>query len=1192
MDMQVLGARAAGLPNGDYLLGDELDATSGQIYLTGTQAIARLLLDQARSDAARGLKTAGFASGYRGSPLGGVDQQLWSVAERLKAHRIEFLPAINEELAATAVLGTQRVEADPRREVEAVFGLWYSKGPGVDRAGDALRHGNAYGSSAHGGVIAVIGDDHGCVSSSMSAQSDFSLMAWGLPIVNPANVAEMLSFGRYGWALSRFSGAWVALKAITETVESGTTVDLDELHGDWSAPLDYQGPQGGLHMRWPDLPSLAIEARLAAKLAAARYFAARRSIDRSICESAQAKVGIVTCGKAHLDLMEVFRRLGISLGELDAAGVRIYKVGLSFPLEMGRIDQFVSGLREVLVVEEKGPVVEGQIKEHLYNRGAGGADVRPEAAGDRPGAAGDRPRAAGDRPIVIGKTDAQGAPLISALGELRPSRLLPIVAEWLAHHVPQLDRRELVVDFVAPPVLSNIADATRRMPYFCPGCPHNTSTRLPEGSSAHSGIGCHVMATWMERSTEGLIQMGGEGVDWVAQSRFTATPHIFQNLGDGTYYHSGMLAIRQATAAGATMTYKILYNDAVAMTGGQPIDGPLSVAQVARQVEAEGVSRLAIVSDDIGKYRGGEHRFPPGTSFHDRHELDAVQRQLREIPGVTVLIYDQTCAAQKRRLRKRGVLADPARRLFIHPEICEGCGDCGRASNCIALLPLETPAGRKRRVDQWACNKDYSCLDAECPSFVSVIGAQPRRAIGTKVTPEELAAEVAALPLPNVDFADAPWDLLIAGVGGTGVVTLGALVAMAAHLDGHSASTLDFAGFAQKGGAVLTFVRLAAHPSLLNQARIDTQQADVLLACDLVVGASQESLQAVRHERTRILANLHEVPNDSFVRNPDATLHAAGLRDKLRFAAGDRFIETFDAQSLAQHFLGDTMGANMVALGFAWQKGCVPVSLAALERSIELNDTEVAMNRAALGIGRLAAAAPEFVAAALAPELAPAQTLEELVAAQCERLVAYQGRGLAERYRARVEQVRSAELRVAGTARDEGGALAHDFALTRAFATQYARLLALKDEYEVARLLSGDTLRTALRAEFEGEPGSDYRLRFHFSLPPLPGMGGKRGPKLNVGQWALPLLAGAARLRRVRGTWIDPLRFSARHRAQRRVAEDYAAAIIGRLAALSIEDLPEVAAMASDAARIRGFGAVRERSVAALGGAQGLSAAV
>ncbi len=1171
MDMQVPGARTAGLPNGDYRLGDELDAVSGQIYLTGTQAIARLLLDQARSDAARGLNTAGFASGYRGSPLGGVDQQLWSVAERLQAHRIEFLPAINEELAATAVLGTQRVEADPKRQVDAVFGLWYGKGPGVDRAGDALRHGNAYGSSAHGGVIAVIGDDHGCVSSSMSAQSDFSLMAWGLPIVNPANVAEMLSFGRYGWALSRFSGAWVALKAITETVESGSTVDLDELDGDWSTPLDYQQPAGGLHMRWPDLPSLAIEARLAAKLAAARYFAARRSIDRSICASPQAKVGIVTCGKSHLDLMEVFRRLGISLAELDAAGVRIYKVGLSFPLEMGRIDQFVSGLREVLVVEEKGPVVEGQIKEHLYNRGAG---------------------VAGGRPTVIGKTDADGAPLITGLGELRPSRLLPIVAEWLAHHVPQLDRREHVVDFVAPPVLSNIADATRRMPYFCPGCPHNTSTCLPAGSSAHSGIGCHVMATWMERSTEGLMQMGGEGVDWVAQSRFTATAHVFQNLGDGTYYHSGMLAIRQATAARATMTYKILYNDAVAMTGGQPIDGPLSVAQVARQVEAEGVTRLAIVSDDIGKYRGGEHRFPPGTSFHDRHELDTVQRQLRDVPGVTVLIYDQTCAAQKRRLRKRGALADPARRLFIHPEICEGCGDCGRASNCIALLPLETPAGRKRRVDQWSCNKDYSCLDAECPSFVSVIGAEPRRAIGTKVAPEELAAAVAALPLPKVDFADAPWDLLIAGVGGTGVVTLGALVAMAAHLDGHSASTLDFAGFAQKGGAVLSFVRLAAHPGLLNQARIDTQQADVLLACDLVVGASQESLQAVRKERTRILANLHEVPNDSFVRNPDATLHASGLLAKLRFAAGDDYIETFDAQVLAQHFLGDTMGANMVALGFAWQQGCVPVSLTALERAIELNGVEVAMNRSALGIGRLAAAAPEIVAAALAPATARHETLEELVAAQCQRLVSYQGRALMERYRARVAQVRSAEERVAAGVPGDGGAAGDDFPLTRAFAIQYARLLAVKDEYEVARLLSGETLRTALRSEFEGEPGTDYGLRFHFSLPPLPGMGGQRSRKLDIGQWALPLLAAAARLRRFRGTWVDPLRWSARHRAQRRVADDYAAAIIARLDALTLETVPELAASARDAAGIRGFGAVRERNAAELGGAQGFSPAV
>ena len=570
----------------EYRLTDNLTATRGRIFLTGTQALVRIMLMQRELDRALGWNTAGFVSGYRGSPLGMVDQQMWKAKKLLDANDVRFLPAINEELGGTAVLGTQRVEADTERTVDGVFAMWYGKGPGVDRAGDALKHGNAYGSSPHGGVLVVAGDDHGCVSSSMPHQSDFAMMGWRMPIVNPSHIADMLEFGTYGFALSRFSGAWVGFKAISETVESGSTVDLDALTTHWPAPDDFAAPAGGLHNRWPDLPSLTIEARLEAKLNAVRAFARANSIDKWIATSPKANVGIVTCGKAHLDLMEALRRLDLTVADLDAAGVRIYKVGLSFPLETTRIDTFVDGLAEVLVIEEKGPVIEQQIKDYLFNRPAS------------------------ERPAVIGKHDASGAPLLSSLGELRPSRVLPVFAEWLARHKSALDRRERVVDLVAPSILSNAADAVRRTPYFCSGCPHNTSTKVPEGSIAQAGIGCHFMASWMERDTTGLIQMGGEGVDWAAHSMFTKTRHVFQNLGDGTYFHSGILAIRQAVAANANITYKILYNDAVAMTGGQPVDGSISVPQIARQVEAEGVSRFVVVSDEPEKYDGHHGLFP------------------------------------------------------------------------------------------------------------------------------------------------------------------------------------------------------------------------------------------------------------------------------------------------------------------------------------------------------------------------------------------------------------------------------------------------------------------------------------------------------------------------------------------------------------------------------------------------------
>ena len=1138
----------------DYRLGDNLTATRGQVFLTGTQALVRLLLMQRALDSARGLNTAGFVSGYRGSPLGMVDQQLWKAAKLLKEARVEFLPAINEDLAATACLGTQRVALDPKRTVDGVTAMWYGKGPGADRSGDALKHGNAYGSSPAGGVLVVAGDDHGCVSSSMPHQSDLAMQAWSMPILHPANVAEYLEFGLYGWALSRFSGAWVGFKTISEVVESAMTVDLDRVPIDFDRPVDHEPPQN-LHVRALDLPSLAIEERLAHKLDAVRAFARVNSVDRHVVSSPRATLGIITVGKAHFDFMEVLRRLDLDPDALAAAGVRVYKIGLVYPLEPTRMLDFVQGLEEILVIEEKAPVVETQIKELLY------------------------PLPGTQRPRVSGKRDARTpldqVPLLPTTGELRPSRVMPVVAEWLARLNPALDRRHLVVDFTMPKLLSNEADAVRRLPYFCSGCPHNTSTKLPEGSRALAGIGCHFMASWMDRDTGGLIQMGAEGVDWAAHSRFTNDKHVFQNLGDGTYYHSGYLAIRQAIAAGATMTYKILYNDAVAMTGGQPVDGRIGVPQIARQVEAEGAQRVAVVSDDPKKYQGREFEFPPGTTFHHRDELDLVQRRLRDTPGVTVLIYDQTCAAEKRRRRKKKEYPDPPRRLFINEQVCEGCGDCGEQSNCLSVIPVETDWGRKRKIEQTSCNKDYSCVNGFCPSFVSVHGAVLRRHAGREYTDADVARELERIGPPPAWNWTGPFDLLVAGVGGTGVVTVGALVTMAAHLEGRQASVLDFMGFAQKGGAVLSFVRLAPTPDWLNQVRIDTQQADLVLACDLVVGASPEALGTVKHGRTVIHVNTHEIATAAFVRDPDADLHAPALLAKMRFAAGDDRVDTVDAQAIAEKLLGDTMPSNIVMLGYAFQRGLVPVSEAALARAIELNGVAVEMNRTAFALGRIAAASPQALrrfagmAADAPPQPPRARSDREdldgesgLIERRARFLAEYQDAAYAQRYRALVERVRAVEAERVGA----------PLALTAAVARYAAKLAAIKDEYEVARLYTEGRFLRELSAQFERWD----RLSFHMAPPLLarPRPDG-RPRKLTFGAWMLPLLRLLAPLRRLRGTALDVFGRSEERRLERRLRDDYEAMIADLLPALNRANHALAIQIASVPERIRGYGHVK-----------------
>ncbi|MBC7605129.1 MAG: indolepyruvate ferredoxin oxidoreductase family protein [Ramlibacter sp.] len=1142
----------------NYKLADSLWGKSGAIFLTGTQALIRMTLMQRQRDAAAGLNSRGFISGYRGSPLGMVDQQVWKAGKKFEEAGIRFLPAINEELGATAVLGTQRVESDPDKTCEGVFAMWYGKGPGVDRAGDALKHGNAYGASPHGGVLMVAGDDHGCVSSSMPHQSDQAFQSWHSPIVSPANVAEYLEFGLYGWQLSRFSGNWVGFTALSEVVESASTVDLDLVNARIATWQDadtvrtitgYTPPATGLHYRWPDLPSLVIEQRLHAKLEAVRAFARVNSIDRHIVESAVAIVGIVTAGKAHYDLMEVLRRLNISETTLASHGVRIYKLGLTYPIEPTRMAEFVAGLKEVLVIEEKGPVVEDQLRSMFYN-----APVRP---------------------VIVGKKDAQGNALVSELGELRPSRLIEIVANWLVGHFPNLDRRNFVRHFTPPELLSNASDGVKRVPYFCAGCPHNTSTKVPEGSHAQAGIGCHFMASWMDRDTEGLIQMGGEGVDWVSHAMFTTVPHVFQNLGDGTYYHSGYLAIRQAVAAKATLTYKILFNDAVAMTGGQPVDGIITVDGIARQVEAEGVKQVVVLSDDITKYDAIHNRFPAGTEFHDRAELDAVQRRLREMPGVTVLIYEQTCAAEKRRRRKKGELVDPARRVFINERVCEGCGDCSVQSNCVAVLPTETLLGRKRKIDQSSCNKDYSCAKGFCPSFVGVLGGQLRKKAGAlsksggEGRTSDFSRLVDALPRPAAHDWTGPYDLLVTGVGGTGVVTVGALISMAAHLEGKSASVLDFMGCAQKGGSVLSFVRNADVATRLNQVRIDTQQADAILACDLVVGASADALVTVRHGRTKILANTHQVPVAESLRNPDASLKVPELIQKLRFAAGEDRVETLEAQSLAETFLGDSIYSNIVCMGYAWQRGLIPVSFEAMLHAIGLNNVAVENNKLAFSLGRLASANPLAIESLLTDgdELdAPAlETLDALMARAKVHLTAYQNAAYAKRFEDFIGTVRARELIVDS-----------QLHFTRAVANSLLKLLAYKDEYEVARLYTDGEFQKSLQHQFEG----DVKLEFYMAPPALSkSKEGKPPRKVVLGGWMMTALRVLKHGRRLRGTVFDVFGKTDERRMERELVGIYMKRIEAMLPSLAAERMKVATDIAMLPMQMRGYGHVKLANV-------------
>ena len=1124
----------------DYRLQDAITKADGRVFTSGTQALVRMTIMQRLADRRDGIRSAGFVSGYRGSPLAGVDTELWRAKSALAQHEIKFLPAVNEDLAATAVSGTQRVGGDPNRTTDGVFALWYGKGPGVDRAGDAIRHGHAAGASDKGGVLLVVGDDHAATSSSIPNASDYSLMGWSMPIIHPASVDDYVAFGLWGWAASRFSGAWVAFKAISETVESSRNFASVGLPC-FAVPARHSGAFEELSYSTRDFLTPAIEVRMMRRLEAISAFARANPLDRLLVDAPRAEIGIVAVGKSALDLLEALSRAGLSPPRLAEKGVRIWQPGLVFPLERDGFEAFSVGLEHILVVEEKTSLVEDQIKDILFNRPA---DIRPS---------------------VTGRRGLDGASLISALGQHRPSSLLAPVSKWLAAVRPDLALADAATLFEKSPSLSNAADGMRRLPYFCSGCPHNSSTRVPEGSVALAGVGCHYMASWMDRQTSGLTQMGAEGVDWVGQAGFTATPHVFQNMGEGTYFHSGYLAIRQSIAAGNNVTYKILFNDAVAMTGGQPVDGQLNVPQIARQMLSEGARKVVVATDDVGRY--AHVALESGVSVHDRHELDAVQRELRAIKGVTVLIYDQTCAAEKRRRRRKSAYPDPDKRLFINSAVCEGCGDCGQASNCLSIVPLETDHGLKRAIDQTSCNKDFSCVDGFCPSFVSIIGGKLRKPEASSTDwigrAEQLDEPPLALP------EDRPHNLLIAGVGGTGIITVGAIVAMAAHLDGLEVAELDFTALAQKGGSVMCHLRLGRAGMKINQPRIDWGEADAVIMGDLIVGCLPDSIGTVRHGATRVLANAHIGATAEFTRNPDFASRADELLQKARYAAAREMLTSFDAHARVQDEFGDTTGVNMSLIGHAWQQGMIPVSEAAILQAITLNGVAIEANRRAFAFGRVLAAGEVQTGPAVVVPAQP-EDWRALLDRRASQLADYQNAAYAAPYRGVVERCAAAEQRLG---------LGADRPLTRKVADSLFKLMAYKDEYEVARLYRSFEFASELKRQFEG----DFALRFHLAPPFIakPGPRGAAPRKLTFGPWMMHLFALLAWLKFLRGTPFDPFGYTGERRAERRLIDDYRMLVERLLAGLSPATLDIAVRLAGLPEKIRGFGHVKAASLAA-----------
>ena len=1124
-------------------LDDKYTLEEGRVFISGTQALARLPMMQRQRDRAAGLNTAGFVSGYRGSPLGGYDAELWRAARHLEANDILFRPGVNEDLAMAAVWGTQQLDFVPGRKVDGVFAIWYGKGPGVDRTGDAFKHANFAGSHPNGGVLVVCGDDHTGKSSSMGHQSDQAMIAANIPLLYPASVQDYLDFGLHGFALSRFAGTLAGFKTVNETVTATATVSVDPARISIVLPRGAPEAPEGVHIR-PEYDPQGQDNRIVRyKLPRARAYARANRLDRPVFGAPRpTRLGIVASGKAALDALAAMRLLGIDDAMARALGIGIYKVAMVWPLEPEGLAEFAADCRELLFVEEKRPVMEDQAKALFYDR-----EPRPRIVGKRDAAG--RPLLPADEPIEAAMAAAAIGGLLDLAEALDSAR-----AERLAAARARLGRN-----------LPALSGGVERSPFFCSGCPHNTSTKVPDGSVAMAGIGCHGMALLVpERNTLPVPHMGAEGVPWTGIAPFTETGHIFQNLGDGTYVHSGSLGVRAAVQAGANITYKVLYNDAVAMTGGQPVEGGLSVGAIARQLLDEGVKTVAVVSDRPDKLAGGAE-LPGGVRVHHRDALDAVQKDMRLVEGVTAIIYEQTCAAEKRRRRKRGAFPDPAKRVFINPLVCEGCGDCSRESSCVSIHPLETEFGRKRRIDQSSCNKDYSCLKGFCPSFVTVHGGAPRKPAPAAV-PE---AAFAGLPDPAAPAADPEWNTLIAGVGGTGVVTVGAVLGMAAHVEGKGASVFDMTGLSQKNGAVYSHLKIAGDPEAAPAAGIGLGEADLLLGCDVVASTAPSAVRTLEPGRTLAVLNTTVTPPPGFQMDSDMKLDGGFLAHGLAEHVGAERAHRVDATRIALALTGDTIGANTFMIGYAYQAGGLPLSAAAIERAIEINGVAVPFNLRAFRLGRLAAhdidAARALMPAAAAEDIA--EDLDSTIEKRAEFLAAYQDADYAARYRAVAAAARAAEARLG---RGEAFALA---------AARYAfKVMAYKDEYEVARLYTDGDFARRIRAAFEG----DYSLRLHLAPPLLAARDPHSGKprKREYGAWILRAFRLLARLKGLRGTRWDPFGYTAERRAERRLRDEYLADVKRLAAGLTADNLAASVAIAEIPEQIRGFGHVKAAAMA------------
>ena len=1150
---QVNAAQAGKPALAPVKLDDKYTSTTGKIFISGIQALVRLPMMQRQRDLAAGLNTAGFISGYRGSPLGGLDENLWKAQKLLEENHIKFVPGVNEDLAATAVWGTQTVDLIGPSKYDGVFAMWYGKGPGVDRCGDVFKHMNHAGTSKHGGVLLVAGDDHGAYSSTLPHQSDHIFAACMIPVLYPCNVQEYLDLGLHAWAMSRYSGCAVGFKALADTVESTASVDADPFRLKIEYPTDFIMPEGGLNTRL-STDTLGIQARKQEalmqdyKIYAALAYARANKLNHTTIDSPKAKLGIIASGKSYLDVLEAMEELGIDEKMAAEIGIRVFKVSMPWPLEPDGVREFAQGLDEILVVEEKRQIVEYQLKEQLYNWRD---DVRPR---------------------VIGKFDEKGEwvhPrgewLLPPKADFSIAQIARVIAQRIARfHTSDLIKARLAFLEAKDKVLSKAVNTPPRPAYYCSGCPHNTSTKVPEGSFALAGIGCHVMATAIYPEFNKLTtHMGGEGAPWIGQAAFSKVPHVFQNLGDGTYFHSGYLAIRAAVAANVNITYKILYNDAVAMTGGQPVDGITSVPMIAQQMVAEGVKRIALVTEDLSRYED-RSSLPSVVTLHDRKDMEAVQRELREIAGVTVLIYDQTCAAEKRRRRKKNEYPDPNKRLFINDAVCEGCGDCGVQSNCTSIMPLETEFGRKRTIDHSSCNKDYSCVKGFCPSFVTVEGGTLKKS-KTGVAKED---DFGPLPEPVIPGCDAPYNILLNGIGGTGVITIGALIGMAAHLEGKGVSVLDMTGMSQKNGSVTSHIRISQVPGVIRAQRIATGEADLVLGCDMLTAGAQDAIAKMRPGRTRAVVNTHQQPTGHFTKNPDWQFPLQDVQALINESVADR-ADYIDATRLATALMGDSIATNLFMLGFAYQKGALPVSEAALLRAIELNGVAVDANKKSFLWGRRAAvdlARVERIAVPGQPVLLQMpQTLNGLVKRRVAFLTDYQDAAYASRYEALVNTVREAESKLA-----QGDKLA------RAVATAYFKLMAYKDEYEVARLYTNGQFVDKLKQQFEG----DFTVKFNLA-PPLLAKKDAKGHlvKAEYGSWMWKAFGVLAKLKKWRGTKLDVFGYTAERRMERALIEEYRSTVLSLLDKLNKDNLALAVQIAALPEKIRGFGHVKEQAV-------------